>query len=359
MSRIELQNNADFYVATTGSDSTGDGSQTSPWATPHGAFNRLYAGYDLTGHIVTVHVADGTYTQSNQFEGLIVGQRGAGSLRFVGNYSNPAACVIAPDTSIRGYAFSVNNGAAATIGGFTMHMLNSDHTGVGQDTTCVGYGSTLVWDDKLVFGRNINPWNHCSVNGTLLIEAGAVNTPKGYLIAPGLQYYAISFAAQSTWLNVPSMAGIRLYQGVNGSYQHPEAHVVAIDAPNSRVRISHATSNTSAVSNQGANFSNGAQCHILTGQGSRCQWITNGEPGRARVEIHHNPYFYYAYLGAYQLSSINYPAVQIVYGAAGRRYDARSNAIIDCQAMGTAEGGSETVLPGTLIGYTGSGGRYV
>lgn len=49
MSRIELTSNTDFYVSTVGNDSTGDGSQVNPWASPVGAFGRLYADYDLKG----------------------------------------------------------------------------------------------------------------------------------------------------------------------------------------------------------------------------------------------------------------------------------------------------------------------
>lgn len=359
MARTMLVSNMDFYVNPSGSDATGDGSAGNPWASPQGAYTHLQANYDLTGHLVNVYCADGLYTTSNQFTGLLVGQAGAGSLKFIGNYSNPFACQIRPDPVLRGYAFSVDKGAQCTIGGFYMNMLGADGMAIGQDTTAVGQYSIMIWDDKLVFGPNINPWNHCSVNGTLLINSGEPGTPKGYLIAPGLQYRTWSSSGPTTWLTVSNLSGIRIYQGVNGNYQHPEAHVVAIDAPNSRVQISHATSNSGPVSNQGVNFSNGAQCHILAGQGGRAQFVTNGEPNRARVEIHHLPYFYYAYLGAYQLSVIDYPAVQIVYGAAGRRYDVRQNSVISCQANNVPEGGSENVLPGTLDGFKNNGGIYV
>lgn len=361
MSRIELTSNADFYVSTLGSDTTGDGSVTNPWASPAGAFNALYAGYDLTGHIVTVRVADGVYTQSNQFEGLLLGQKNAGSLRFVGNYSNPYACVMRPDPIARGYAFSVNGGAAATIGGFYMDMLGSDGMAIGQDTTAVGVGSVMVWDDKLIFGPNINPWNHCSVNGTLYIEAGPVGSPKGYTIAPGLQYRTWSSSGPTTWLTVSDLTKIRKYQGVNGPYQHPLAQVVSIDVPNSRVQISHATSNTFPVSNMGVNFSNGGQCHILTGVAGRCQWVTNGEIGRATLTVNHGAFFYYAYLGAYQLSIINYTGAAITGWASGKKFDVRSNAVIDCESA-ILPAGSQALkdyLPGSAPGTFATGGIYV
>lgn len=358
MSRIILTGATTFHINPAGNNSTGDGSIGNPFESAGGCYNRLQASYDLGGQIVTMQHADGVYTKTSQFVGPLVGQRGADSLLLKGNYTNPDNCVIKPST---GYAFSVDKGAQATIGGFHMDMLDADG-GVGQDTTAVGPLSLMIWDDKLVFGRNINPYNHCSVNGTLLINGGPTGSPKGYKIAPGLQYRTWSSNGPTTWLTVSDLTGIRKYMGVNGPYQHAMCHVVAVDVPNSRVQLSHATSNSGVIVNQGVNFSYGAQCHILAGVGSRVQYVTNAEPNRGAVTINHLPYFYHAFLTSYQLSIINYPAnITFTGGAAGKRFDVDRNSVIDVEGpgLGLTQAQAEAALPGTAPGTKANGGVYV
>ncbi|MEK7269320.1 MAG: tandem-95 repeat protein, partial [Planctomycetota bacterium] len=58
--------NGHLYVATSGSDTTGDGSANNPWATVQKAATEL-ANNGVTGP-VTVHVAKGTYSISTQLE---------------------------------------------------------------------------------------------------------------------------------------------------------------------------------------------------------------------------------------------------------------------------------------------------
>lgn len=48
---------ADYYVSTTGNDTTGDGSSGNPWATIQFAINRVSAGD-------TIHIAVGNYTEN-------------------------------------------------------------------------------------------------------------------------------------------------------------------------------------------------------------------------------------------------------------------------------------------------------
>jgi hypothetical protein len=50
-----------LYVATTGNDETGDGTQALPWATPHQAMAFLSKCVLGNGVTATVHVADGLY----------------------------------------------------------------------------------------------------------------------------------------------------------------------------------------------------------------------------------------------------------------------------------------------------------
>ena len=57
-----LERDLDLYVATTGNDTTGDGTQALPWATPHRAMAYLSKVVLATGVKAMVFVADDDYT---------------------------------------------------------------------------------------------------------------------------------------------------------------------------------------------------------------------------------------------------------------------------------------------------------
>ena len=64
-----ISSNTTFYVSTTGSDTTGDGSSGSPWATPHKALD--YLGdyfWNISTTTVTIQCGDGTYTFTEAIE---------------------------------------------------------------------------------------------------------------------------------------------------------------------------------------------------------------------------------------------------------------------------------------------------
>jgi hypothetical protein len=60
--RTVLTQDTTFYVATTGNDTTGDGSSGNPWATPQHANDVICSQYDLNSFDCTVQLADGSYT---------------------------------------------------------------------------------------------------------------------------------------------------------------------------------------------------------------------------------------------------------------------------------------------------------
>ena len=72
-----------IYVATTGSDVTGDGTSSSPYATIQKAINE--SAELLTVGAVTIDVADGTYTEQ-----LTIPESYLGSLRIEGNATTPS-----------------------------------------------------------------------------------------------------------------------------------------------------------------------------------------------------------------------------------------------------------------------------
>lgn len=92
-----------LYVATTGSDETGDGTQENPFASIYKANSVITDNAELNEY--TIHVADGTYTdlqtkyagaaQSTAYQGVIAKDH----VYYEGNRENPNAVVIEWDGS--------------------------------------------------------------------------------------------------------------------------------------------------------------------------------------------------------------------------------------------------------------------
>ena len=59
--RIQLTGNTTFYVSTTGSDITGDGSIGAPWKTLQFAWDTICAAFDLQSFVATIQLDDGDY----------------------------------------------------------------------------------------------------------------------------------------------------------------------------------------------------------------------------------------------------------------------------------------------------------
>lgn len=81
--------NTTLHVATTGNDTTGDGTSSSPYATIAKALSYLNGKF-LLGPI-TIQVADGTYIHT---ETLYVNHPQSNLISLIGNTTNPANCVL-------------------------------------------------------------------------------------------------------------------------------------------------------------------------------------------------------------------------------------------------------------------------
>jgi hypothetical protein len=101
-----------FFVATTGSDTTGDGSAAHPWATIQHAVNSA-ASFSSAG-TVTISVADGTYTG-----GCVIPPSFIAGWNIVGNITTPANCIINATAAVApGRGFVCGYGVNAQIQGF-------------------------------------------------------------------------------------------------------------------------------------------------------------------------------------------------------------------------------------------------
>lgn len=133
--RQKLLANTTFFVATTGNDTTGNGTSGTPWATLQHALNVLQAGYDLNGFTATISVADGTYSVNATATGIIPGQKTA--VAITGNTSTPTNCNIASSN----FCITAQQGAWLQVRGFNLSIA-------GGTGACLSaeYGGRLQYD---------------------------------------------------------------------------------------------------------------------------------------------------------------------------------------------------------------------
>jgi hypothetical protein len=101
--RTVLTADTTFYVATTGNDSTGDGSSGNPWATPQHAIDFLSANVDTGAFNVTIQFANGNYPGPT----VTAVPEGGGTVIFQGNLSD-ATKVTFDDTATGFVCFEHN-----------------------------------------------------------------------------------------------------------------------------------------------------------------------------------------------------------------------------------------------------------
>lgn len=147
-----------------GSDTTGNGTSTSPYATLLKGYNVVNIGYDLNGFTVTFQLADATYIGSFQkFGAPILGQIGPAGVVVQGNCSSPRSVLLQPSAGA-GPAFLIAYGVSATI-----QCLEGDQTNQfavfpsGGDIFSATHGSQLIVGPNMWFGCNYVGYNAISV----------------------------------------------------------------------------------------------------------------------------------------------------------------------------------------------------
>ena len=159
--RIRLSADTTFYVATTGNDTTGDGTALNPWATVQKAWNIIGQFYDLAGYNVTIQMADGTYAAGlNAFQGRI-GQYQGNKITLQGNAAFPANVIVSPTA---GTALTISDGAhlalqnfkvQAAAGGGINVVAGFCELGVGMEFgTCAGAHMLVQNSGTLSFSAN-------------------------------------------------------------------------------------------------------------------------------------------------------------------------------------------------------------
>ena len=112
MARNVLTSNVDYYVSSTGSDTTGNGSATTPWASVTKAYAYAQQNLDLAGQWGVIVYLQNDITGAWTFDGPLVGARGPQSFIVRGTANDQSRTVYSP---VNGGIFFIKNGAAIQI----------------------------------------------------------------------------------------------------------------------------------------------------------------------------------------------------------------------------------------------------
>jgi hypothetical protein len=181
--RLPLTGNTTFYVSSSGSDTNGLGTPSSPWATWQHAYNVVANTYDFRGNTITLtSVAANVYTAGIS---IFFPWLGGGSLVIDGNGST---------VNSGAYGF-VTNGAslpgALIVQNFNMNCSNSSIYHAVSGTYLVGPGMT--------YGAGGSP-GHIVLAGS----GGTLVLANNYSVTGGAPFH---------W-NVSSGGGELLAQGI-------------------------------------------------------------------------------------------------------------------------------------------------
>jgi hypothetical protein len=155
--RTRLTADADLHVTTSGNDITGNGTISSPFATPQGAWDYARANIDAAGNSINVLIGNGTYSGVYLTEGVT-----GCNVFFKGNASNPALVVIEDEPAV------------LTLGNVEPTVWFSDLTLAGAQCMQIegrafirfGFGPVIlapknssvanvrVWDDSFLLDRS-------------------------------------------------------------------------------------------------------------------------------------------------------------------------------------------------------------
>lgn len=181
-----LSTDVTIYVATTGSDSAGDGTNAKPYKTIQYAINTLPK--DLGGRKATVNIADGTYSERIVISGFYNGW-----VKLIGSKPEEVSsvCNIADisivdnpsSVDIRGINFTTTtaNGVYAVVSGFVIIAycrcaVSSIWSGFSFDQTRFEIFGCLVANKGIALmthgaDGNSRYWNALSINNTVGLHA--------------------------------------------------------------------------------------------------------------------------------------------------------------------------------------------
>jgi hypothetical protein len=211
LGRAKLAANANLYVATTGSDTTGNGTSGAPWATLQKAWSYIIGSVDLNGFNVTVNVANGTYTAGVSAQGTPVGDtQDGGGVLFLGNPGSPASVIILVTGGTS--CFEATNDAQFSVNGFTVQASGSAYAVSASGASNIGVVGPMIFGACAAGGIASGPFSTIvvSANYTINGSQGAHwNASQGIIvITPGVTITVTGTPAFSTSFANANLLGI-------------------------------------------------------------------------------------------------------------------------------------------------------
>lgn len=166
----------DLYVSDSiGSDTLYDGTSAAISGVMGGPFKTIQKAlatmtkYNLGGWTFTIHVADGTYTNTSAI--IFPLPNGSGYVHVVGNVSNPSAVSIFNTTT--GSCFNLLNGGHYGVDGFAFRATAGTPSDAGNGVW-TGYGTNLSlgrnsWGPVPGAHMNIGAGSTCGIGGETII----------------------------------------------------------------------------------------------------------------------------------------------------------------------------------------------
>jgi hypothetical protein len=164
------------YVAITGNDAAGDGTQENPWRTLQKAINECPKV--MQGRYYMIIAGDGEYNERLDIMGFV-----GGSLEIIGNSGNPAACKL---TTIRALFCS----SRVSITGF---YVNGN---TGGNVTVASIGCMYVEYRNMIIDGSMGHTGIHTGGGNISVSQCVINNCIGscLLLQTGSVYASSSFA---------------------------------------------------------------------------------------------------------------------------------------------------------------------
>lgn len=155
-----------FYVATTGSDTVTGLNPAQPAATMGHIISQLYSLYNVNGQIITIQLANGSYTESVTIQGNLPGQRAINGLIIQGNTGSPSLVTVSG-----GPCFLVVRSAMAQIQGMTL-TSPANNCLIAAETGLLNYQNVVF---STAAGAHVyaNQLGECRAVGDYTISGGA------------------------------------------------------------------------------------------------------------------------------------------------------------------------------------------
>lgn len=203
-----------FYVATTGSNSANCLTVSTPCETMQYVWDMVADGYDANGQLITIQLADGTYTAGLLTQKGIVGQDGPNNVVIRGNTTTPANVVIST-TNASAFEFGAGTGGSTQV---RIRGMKLQTTTSGHGIIAFG-GNSVITFSEIDFGTTAN--FHIDVGHSAFVMAVGNYAVSGsavaHVVAASNGVYA-SHGLTVTYSNAPAFSLANYYMEGGRAY---------------------------------------------------------------------------------------------------------------------------------------------